>query len=141
MTNATLQVPHDVIDPIVKAEVTKAVIEAMGNKGAILTEAIASILNTKVNGEGKIDSYNHRDSQSWLDWAIGNGLRSAAKEAITVVMEQHKEVIKAAMIAQLKQKNSPLVKQLVEGIINAASHPDVLKYKISIAYDEKPYRD
>lgn len=134
MSNATLNVPTDVIDPIIKAEVTKAIIEAMGNKQQILATAIASILNTKVDGEGKVSGY--RDNLTWIDWCIGQKLREAARDAITVVLEQHKETIKQAMIAQLKQKNSPLIKQLVNGIIDAAANPDVLKYRISVTYDE-----
>lgn len=137
MSTATLQVPNDVIDPIIRAEVTRAIIEAMGNKGNILTTAIAGILATQVDGEGKVSSYSSDRGRSWLDWAIGNALRSAAKDAITEVMTTHKETIKAAMVVELQKKNSPLVKQLIEGMVNAASHPDVLKYRISIAYDEK----
>jgi hypothetical protein len=137
MTNATLQVPNDVIDPIIRAEVTKAIIAAMGNQGAILTQAIASILNTKVDSDGKPSNYSSNNEKTWMDWAVGNAIRSAAKEAITEIMTQQKEGIKNEMVRQLQTKNSPLVRQFVEGIISAASHPDVLKYRISIAYDEK----
>lgn len=135
MSNATLQVPTDIINPIVQAEITKRIIEAMGNSGELLSQAIASVLYAKVDGEGKVSGY--RDNLSWLDWALGMALRKAAKEAIEEVMTSHKETIKKAFVAELLKKNSPLLRQLAEGMINAASNPEVLKYRINISYDEK----
>ena len=137
MTNATLNVPNDVIDPIIRAEVTKAIIAAMGNQGQILTQAITSILAMQVDSEGKPSSYSSDRSKSWLDWAVGTAVRSAAKEAIQEAMAQQKDAIKKEMVRQMQMKNSPLVRQFVEGMVNAATAPDVLKYRISIAYDGK----
>jgi len=137
MSTATLQVPHDVIDPIVRAEVTKAIIEAMGNRAELLTQAIASVLNAAVDSEGKFSNYSSDRNRTWIDWAVGHAIRAAAKEAITEVLTLHKEKIKQSMVRMLQQKNSPLLKQLAEGMIDAAANPDVLKYRISIAYDEK----
>ncbi len=137
MTNATLQVPNDVIDPIIRAEVSKAIIEAMGGKADILTKAISTILATCVDGEGKVSTYNSDRDRSWLDWAVGTAVRSAAKEAIQEAMAQQKDAIKKEMVRQIQTKNSPLVRQFVEGMVNAATAPDVLKYRINISYDGK----
>ena len=137
MSNATLQVPTDLIDPIIRAEVSKAIIEAMGGKAALLTAAIAGILATKVDFEGKPSSYRSDNYKTWLDWAVGNAVRAAAKEAIQETMAQQKDAIKKEMVRQIQTKNSPLVRQFVEGVVNAATAPDVLKYRISIAYDGK----
>lgn len=137
MSNATLQVPNDVIDPIIRAEVSKSIIEAMGGRAELLTQAIASILSTQVDAEGKPSSYSHDRNKSWLDWAVGTAVRSAAKEAIQEAMAQQKDAIKKEMVRQIKMTNSPLVRQFVEGMVNAATAPDVLKYRINISYDGK----
>ena len=137
MTNATLQVPTDLIDPIIRAEVSKAIIEAMGNRGAILAQAIAGILSTQVDSEGKPSNYSSDRSRTWLDWAVAIAVRTAAKEAIQEAMGQQKEAIKKEMIRQIQMKNSPLVRMFVEGMVSAATAPDVLKYRISIGYDGK----
>ena len=137
MSNATLQVPTDLIDPIIRAEVSKAIIEAMGGRAALLTAAISGILATQVDSEGNPSSYSSDRTRTWLDWAVGTAVRTAAKEAIQEAMAQQKDAIKKEMVRQIQLKNSPLVRMFVEGMVAAATAPDVLKYRISIAYDGK----
>ena len=134
MSNPTLQIPKDIIEPIIQAEITKAIIEAMGPKQAVMQHAIASILNVKVDGEGKPASYG---GAPWIDWVIGKEIRASATAAIVEHLATHGETIKKQLTAELAKKNSPMVKQLIEGMVGAMTHPDALRWRLNVTFDEK----
>jgi hypothetical protein len=134
MSNPTLQIPKDIIEPIIQAEITKAIVEAMGPKQAVMQSAIATILSMSVDSDGKPTSYNGRP---WIDWVIGKEIRAAATEAITSHLATHADVIKKQLATELAKKNSPLVKQLIEGMVGAMTHPDALRWRLNVTFDEK----
>lgn len=134
MSNPTLQIPKDIIEPIIQAEITKAIVEAMGPKQAVMQSAIASILNMSVDGDGKPSSYNGRP---WIDWIIGKEIRKAATDAIVEHLAAHGETIKKQLAAELAKKNSPLVKQLIDGMVGAMTHPEALRWRLNVTFDEK----
>lgn len=135
MASPTLQIPQDVIEPIIKAEITKAIVEAMGPKQALLQTAIANLLNMSVDSDGKPSSYGH--SRPWIDWMVGKQIRDAAEQAIKSHIADHGEQIKKQLAAEMAKKNSPLVRQLVEGMVGAMTHPDALRWRIKVEFDEK----
>jgi hypothetical protein len=134
MSNPTLQIPKDIIEPIIQAEITRSIVEAMGPKQAVMQHAIASILNMSVDSDGKPSSYNGRP---WIDWIIGKEIREAATAAIVEHLAAHGEAIKKQLAAEMAKKNSPLVKQLVEGMVGAMTHPDALKWRLNVTFDER----
>ena len=134
MSNPTLQIPKDIIEPIIQAEITKAIIEAMGPKQAVMQHAIASILNLSVDSEGKPTTYQ---GKPWIDWIIGKEIRASATTAIVEHLSAHGETIKKQLAVELAKKNSPLVKQLIEGMVGAMTHPDALRWRLNVTFDEK----
>lgn len=134
MSNPTLQIPKDIIEPIIQAEITKAIIEAMGPKQAVMQHAIASILNLSVDSEGRPTTYQ---GKPWIDWIIGKEIRAAATTAIVEHLAMHGETIKRQLAVELAKKNSPMVKQLIEGMVGAMTHPDALRWRLNVTFDEK----
>lgn len=135
MSNPTLQIPKDIIEPIIKAEITRAIVEAMGPKQAVMQHAISTILNMKVDSEGKPSSYGN--ALPWIDWVIGAEIKAAATTAIKEHLATHGAAIKAQLVAEMAKKNSPMVKQLVEGMVGAMTHPDALRWRLNVTFDEK----
>lgn len=135
MSNPTLQIPKDVIEPIIQAEITRAIVDAMGPKQDVMQRAIASVLNMKVDSDGKPTTYGN--SAPWIDWVIGKEIRSAAQAAIQSHLAEHGETIKKQLAAELQKKNSPLVRQLIEGMVGAMTHPEALRWRLNVTFDEK----
>lgn len=133
-SSPTIAIPRDIIEPIIQAEITKSIIEAMGPKQAVMQQAIAAILNLSVDSDGKPSSYNGRP---WIDWIIGKEIRAAAQAAIVEHLATHADVIKKQLSTELAKKNSPLVRQLVEGMVGAMTHPDALRWRLNVTYAEK----
>lgn len=126
----TLQIPKDVIEPIIQAHITKAVIEALGGSKQILEQAIAHVLNLKVDENGRPRGYS--SDKPWIEWAIGDVLQKAARAAIEEAMAGQSEALKKSIASQLTRRNSPLAKQLAEQLVLGVSSPETLKYRLTI---------
>ncbi len=134
MSNPTLTIPQDVINPIIEAKINEAVIAAMGGSQEILTAAITSILNTKVDDAGKASGY--RSDIPWITWAVGQSVRKAVSAAIEEAIGKHENLVRECLVKELKKRNSPMVRQLVramtDGIIGAANN----SYRLTITVDD-----
>ncbi|RZZ85656.1 hypothetical protein [Pseudoxanthomonas winnipegensis] len=130
MNQPTLSIPKDIIEPIVQANIAAAVAGAMGPSGEILRQAVASILTMRVDHEGKPSTYGN--NRTWIDWAIGDAIKKAARAAIEEQTANLQESIKAYIAAELKKKNSPIVKQIADGMLGAVFEPSNLRYKLTV---------
>lgn len=119
MEASTIQIPKDVIEPIIQAHVSKAVAEALGGQKAILEKAVSFAMNLKVDRDGKPTTYS--DAQPWLAWQISNLIREAAKKAIIEHLEDNKDVIKAQLVAQLRNTKSKVAHNLADAMIDGVS--------------------
>lgn len=130
MSQPTIAIPKDIIEPIIQAQITAAVAQALGPHTFILRDAITGILATKVDSDGKPSTYGN--SKPWIDWAVGDAIRKAALEAITQEVEKLNGAIKKQLVTELSRKNSPMVKQIAEGLANGVFGPDVVKWRLAI---------
>ena len=131
----TLAIPKDLIEPIIQANITAAVAQAIAPNGQMLQQAVATILSTRVDQNGTPTNSSYQTS-TWLDWAVGNAIRAAAKAAITEQVQALESAVKAHIARELQKKNSPLVKQIADGMIGAAFSPDGLRYRLTVAVDK-----
>lgn len=130
MSTPTLQIPKDVIEPIIQANIVAAVAQAMGPTGRVLENAIAGILSTKVDSQGKPTTYG--GSMPWIEWAVAHSVRDAAKKAIDEHVAQFGEAIKKQLVADLSKKNSPLIKALVDGLMSGVFKAESLRYRFTV---------
>ena len=134
MANPTLQIPSDVINPIIEANIQAAVAQALGPVSNRISEFVTTVLRMNVDSEGKPSSYGN--SKPWIDWAIGDALRRAAKAAIDEQVEKLKDQMKAHIATELTKKNSTLHKQLAEGLVNGVFSADSLKWRLNITTEK-----
>lgn len=137
MADPNFTIPKEIIDPIIQAHVDKAVLEALDGPQNLVSKAILMVLNQKVDSTGKPSSYSSDRDRPWIDWVIGECIRSAAQQAIVSHIETHQEEMKKILVKELGAKNSKLAKQLAEGMVGAISSPEFLKYKINVTFDGK----
>jgi hypothetical protein len=133
----TLNVPKDVIEPIINAHVSAAVAAALSDKDHLLRAAVAQVLNTPVDLQGNTSRCGYSSDLPYLQWIMQTAVRNAVKAAVVEEVGKHQEALKAAIAEQLKKTNSPLAKQLIEGMVGAMTHPDVLNYRLTVHYEPK----
>lgn len=127
--NPTFQIPTDVIQPIIKAHVLTAVTGALSNHSVILNEIVSRILSQQVGDDGKPCSYR---GQQFIDYLVSTALREGVKAAVTEAIASHQETIRAAVLKELSKRNSPLVKQLVDGMVRGTFDPSRLRYALHL---------
>jgi uncharacterized membrane protein YheB (UPF0754 family) len=113
----TFKIPRDVIQPIIEAKVAAALIEALGNQQWLVQNCITKVLDEKVNDSGtKAENFYADRAPTFLQWALRSCIQAQVKKILQDQVELHKEVIAKSLKTELEKKNSPLVKQLIEGM-------------------------
>ena len=135
--NATIQIPKDMLEPAIQAQVSKALVEALNIKGDLLGALAEKILSQPVDSSGKASTYSNDRERTWLRYIIEMMTREAVIEAIKVQTDEFRANVRAAVEKELKKPNSRLVKEISEGaasaVMNAANSP----WHINVSFDRK----
>jgi len=136
--NSTFQIPKDVIEPIIAAHVSAAVLEAFADKNKLMEVAVSKVLNAKVEKDSGKPTNSDYYATTYIQWLMESVIKKVVAEAIQEQVGLHKEELKKAIAAELgiSKKYSPLAKQLINGMCEAMSHPDLLKYRIKVQFDD-----
>lgn len=130
----TFQIPKEVIEPIIQAHVTTAVINALGGQGRLVEQAIAMVLTRKVGSDGTDSRYNSSTDPTFLTWALQNAIRNAVQRALQEEVAKHEEQIRKMLAAELHKSKSPLVMQLVEGMTKGIVEATKSQWQIKVHY-------
>lgn len=132
---ATLEIPKDVLDPIINAHVTRALTEVFGNGGLVLQQVVQKVLSAKVDSRGEPDRYGH-GQQTTIEWMAHQALKEAAKEALTLAVAEHKEAIKAAIVRELSKSNSKMLKELASNLVEGFASAADSGYRVQVTVTE-----
>jgi len=133
----TLQIPQDVIQPIIEAHVRDAVLRSFEGYKPAVDALIASVLNVKVNSNGSpvTDRYQMDAAPRWIDWALGSVIRDAVKKALTSKVDEMRGKLETHLAAELSKKNSPLAKQLAVSLLKNFAGRETLNYRLTVLVD------
>ena len=130
----TLQIPKDVIEPIIQAHIAAAVASALNGRERLMTDAIHRVLQSRVDANGQPERYNSSSSPTFVEWLMQDAIKKAAREALTEQVAKLQPAIKKAIADQLTNSKSPLVKQLVEGMSGAIVKMASDQWRLKIDY-------
>ena len=102
--NVNLTISKEIVNPIVEAKIKEAVIAAMGGANDLIAKVVKQIIDTPVSYDGKISQYSSDNKYKWLDIAVTNQIKEAAKEAIREMMSTRKDDLKKAIVKELSSK-------------------------------------
>lgn len=135
MENTSLQIPRDLIDPIIEAHVSAAVLSALADKQGLMQRVVAQTLSAKVDSQGRKSDYN--DAKPWIQWLTEECIREAVKKALQEAVAKNEEMVRDAIVKELQKKNSPLVRQLVSGMTSAFTNPSNLNWRLNVVLEER----
>ena len=135
---ASVQIPKDVLEPIIKAHMQAALAEALGDRGRLLDKMAWQILNAPVeaNGAPHTNASYNRPAGTWLEVNLRLAFQKVMEEVVKEELEGHKDALRMHLRAEMKKANSPLVKALVEGMCNGVV-TDGLRYRLTVLPPEK----
>jgi len=106
MSNETvsLTISKEIVNPIVDAKIKDAIIAAMGGQSQLIEKVVTQVLSTKVDSEGKVNSYSSENKHSWLDVVVTKQIKAAVEEQLKSVVADCSTQIREELIKQLQSK-------------------------------------
>lgn len=118
---ATLNLPKDLIEPIIQAHIQAALAEALGEKSNLLGKMAWQILNQTVDTSGQpCNPTSYNKAGTFIEVTLRQSMQKAFRELLDAELVKHKETLKKHLETELKKSNSPLTKALLEGMCNSA---------------------
>jgi hypothetical protein len=118
--SATVNIPKDVIEPIVHKQIQIGIVEALGEPEKLIEEIVSRALNQKVTKEGTVDREHwYNNKFDFIETVSKNAIQKAAREAIEEWVEENKPRITEQVKKALAKKQGQFARALVDGMVNA----------------------
>lgn len=129
-----LQVNPELIQPIIKAKIQEAILEAMGGKDNLIEKAVNQIFQQRVNESGNVSSYSSDNKYTWLDITVTKHIKDAVRDSMQELLAVKKEEIKAEMLKQLSSKKSleKFAGALIDAQVRSISNTWMTKINVEI---------
>lgn len=119
MDSASVQIPNDVIQPIVEARIKAAIIEQLGSKDELIESCVKGILSQKVDGNGNPSS-NSYGTFPLMDFLARKAVTEAAKAAIKEWAVSNGGKIELALKKEIARNTGNIAKGLAKSFIQKA---------------------
>lgn len=116
--NVSINMPQDLVKPIIEAKVAAAISEALGGSDAIVERMVALALSKKVDSSGKVSEYSSYNTHNFIEVVCANTIREAAKKAINEFVASQAPKIEAEIRKQLTVRNKDLAKAFVASLVD-----------------------
>lgn len=135
----SLTVSKELVIPILEAKIKAAIATAMGGEEELLDKVLNSIINQKVDKDGKISSYSSDNKYSWFDVTVTKTIQQQIKESIIEEVKEQGDVIKEAVKKFIKSSaGSNLIAQaMVDGMNKSFESSWMTNFKIDFKYLNK----
>jgi len=133
--NATVNIPKDILEPIVRAQVTAGIMQHFGKPEEIIRKVVEASLARKVNSNGDVSSSNYENSHDLIEVLSSKVIHKIAKEMLTEFLETQRPVIEKHMRAQFAKKASPFAKAAADGLMQAMKSEWSFKCNVSMPRD------
>lgn len=130
---ATVNIPNDVIQPIVLARIQAAIVEGLGRESQLIEQAVTAALTFKVDSEGKRSNYTGYNSLTLLEWMATKAIQEAAQEALKTYLEKAKAQVRARVEKELQKKQGIIAAALVDGFAESIKSTYGFSIKVELA--------
>lgn len=132
MSDVNLSISKEVVEPIVRAKIESAVVEALGANPMQLIEGIVrTALNQRVDSDGKPTNYSA--NPTYVNWLATKMLRDATVAAVGRWVDANQPSLEKALVAQLNKNTSMIAASLAAGF--SAGVKDKYGWKINVSVD------
>ncbi len=132
---ATVNIPKDVLEPIVRSQVAAGIVEALGKPEQLISKVVAQALKQKVDSKGSVSTHNYDNRYDLIELLATNGIHSVVRESLGKWIEEQRPAIEAQVKKALSRKESAFAKALVEGLITATRSEWSFKCNINFKED------
>jgi hypothetical protein len=131
-----LKLDQEYIKASVEEIVRAGIVQALGNPADIVKTAVDKTINMKVDKEGK-PTTNTYNTLSYLNWLANQTVEKVVREAITEIVQEQADEIKAMVKKQISSKQflNDMSAQFIKSVMESAG--STWRMPITVAF-EKP---
>jgi len=130
MEDASLKIPRDIIDAVVEKQVTLAISESLHGYPEILDKLVKQTLFMRVDDQGRPSLYSH--NKTFVEWLINQTFRDMIIRVLKEELEKHSDAIREHIASELGRKNSKMLKQLSDAIVNGVTEASKYKWMFNV---------
>ena len=117
--DATFKIPKEVIEPIVREQITAGVVAALGNPSELIATVIDRAMKQKVNDSGRVDKSDYYNRHNLVEVLATKAIHEATKAAIVAWVEKSKPAIQEQVEKALTRRKTAFAKALVDGLVSS----------------------
>ena len=118
---ATVNIPKDVLEPIVRAQVTAGILKAFGDPAKLIEAVVDKAMKQKVDDSGKVNSSDYYNKHDLLELLAKQEIHKIAHEMLREFVAQKRPMIEKAVKDAMSKKSGAFSKALVDGLANSVS--------------------
>jgi len=116
---ATVNIPSDVLEPIVRSQVAAGIVKALGEPELLISKVVALALKQKVCNDGSVSSRSYDNRCDLIELIATKGIHAVVRESLTKWVEEQRPAIEQQVKKALARKESKFAKALVDGLVEA----------------------
>ena len=115
---ANITLSKDLIEPIVRAQLQASIVSALGRSDLLVAQVVQTVMNQKVDSEGKPSSYSH--GEPLITWMANKAIKEAALEAIKEWFADNKDEMKKQLRASITKNAKGMAEAFVLSLCKSA---------------------
>lgn len=123
-------ISEGLIAPIIQAKVAAAVVAAIGDKEAFASAAVKSLLEKKVDYEGKVSQYGNDNRNNLVDILCKQAMSKAVQDGIRAYIADNQAQITAAVTTAIKSRPTVLAKAMIAGLTQSLRLGENIKMSV-----------
>lgn len=128
-----LNIDQDYLSEAVKQTVLMGISEALNGKNEIVSQIVKMTLNTRVDGTGKISSYQRDNQYTLLEYYVRKMLKEVTAEELQKIIDERKPEITKAIRDELSKKvnYTKFVDAFISNVANAINSSWVPRIEVN----------
>lgn len=132
---ATVNIPKDVLEPVVRAQVAAGITEALGNPAVLIEKVVQHALGQKVDSRGNISKSNYDNRFDLVELMATKGIHDVVRQTLESWVDEQRPIIEDKVRKALSRKESTFAKALVDGLVKATKSTWAFKCNITMPTD------
>ena len=133
--NATVNIPRDILEPIVRAQITAGIMQHFGKPEELIQKVVESSLKQKVDSNGNINSSSYSNTHDLIEVLSSKVIHEIAKDMLKEFIEQQRPLIEKHMRAAFAKRASPFAKAAADGLMQAMKSEWSFKCNVTMPRD------
>ncbi len=129
---ATVNIPKDILEPIVRAQVTAGIIKAFGDPAELIASVVERALSQKVAEDGKVSNYQSENKFTVIEALSRKMINEIAKQMLQDYMQTQRPKIEKALKATLARQHGKFATAMIEGLTKAIDNKYRFECSLSI---------